>query len=120
MLMGGKVESKYFKDAEKKCVIEATFDISDYGYRPFFEENELDYDDECVIRKEITPSGKARSFVNDTPVSVSQLKQIGEMLIDLFISFIATSTFVLFESIKSPVTTIISGFILFIFDNIFS
>ncbi|MEE0082689.1 MAG: DNA repair protein RecN [Paludibacteraceae bacterium] len=83
MLMGGKVESKYFKDAEKKCVIEATFDISDYGYRPFFEENELDYDDECVIRKEITPSGKARSFVNDTPVSVSQLKQIGEMLIDI-------------------------------------
>ncbi len=83
MLMGGKVESKYFKDAEKKCVIEATFDISDYGYRPFFEENELDYDDECVIRKEITPSGKARSFVNDTPVSVSQLKQLGEMLIDI-------------------------------------
>lgn len=83
MLMGGKVESKYFKDAEKKCVIEATFDISDYGYRPFFEENELDYDDECVIRKEITPSGKARSFVNDTPVSVSQLKLIGEMLIDI-------------------------------------
>lgn len=83
MLMGGKVESKYFKDAEKKCVIEATFDITGYGYQPFFEENELDYDDECVIRKEIAPSGKARSFVNDTPVSVSQLKQIGEMLIDI-------------------------------------
>lgn len=83
MLMGGKVESKYFKDAEKKCVIEAAFDISGYDFRAFFDENELDYDDECVIRKEITPSGKARSFVNDTPVSVSQLKQIGEMLIDI-------------------------------------
>lgn len=83
LLMGGKVETKYFKDAEKKCVIEATFDISKYNLQSFFAENELEYDDETIIRKEIQPAGKVRQFVNDSPVSLSSLKSLGERLIDI-------------------------------------
>ena len=83
LLMGDKVETKYFKDAEKKCVIEATFDLSNYELQPFFEENELEYDDETIIRKEIQTSGKARQFVNDSPVPLSVLKSLGDRLIDI-------------------------------------
>lgn len=83
LLMGDKVETKYFKDAEKKCVIEATFDLSNYKLQPFFEENELEYDDETIIRKEIQTSGKARQFVNDSPVPLSVLKSLGDRLIDI-------------------------------------
>lgn len=83
LLMGDKVESKYFKDAEKKCVIEATFDLSNYNLQSFFDENELEYDDETIVRKEIQTSGKARQFVNDSPVSLSVLKSLGDRLIDI-------------------------------------
>lgn len=83
LLMGDKVETKYFKDAEKKCIIEATFDLSNYSLQSFFEENELEYDDETIIRKEIQTSGKARQFVNDSPVSLSVLKSLGDRLIDI-------------------------------------
>lgn len=83
LLMGEKVESKYFKDAEKKCVIEATFDLSNYNLQSFFDENELEYDDETIVRKEIQTSGKARQFVNDSPVSLSVLKSLGDRLIDI-------------------------------------
>lgn len=67
-----------------KCVIEAVFDLSAYGMQEFFERNDLEFDGkECIVRREITASGKSRAFINDTPAPVSQLKELGEMLIDV-------------------------------------
>ncbi len=83
LILGQKSDVKSIKDPDKKCVIEGVFDVSAYHLQPFFDENELDYDDECIIRREIAPNGKSRSFVNDTPVAISVLKELGEKLIDI-------------------------------------
>lgn len=84
LLLGQRADMKSIKVGEKRCVIEATFDVSAYGLEDFFTENELDFDGkECIIRRELTAAGKSRSFINDTPASVSQLKEIGEQLIDI-------------------------------------
>ncbi len=83
LILGQKFDAKSIKNPDEKCVIEGVFDVPAYHLQPFFEENELDYDDECIIRREITPNGKSRSFVNDTPVAVSVLKELGEKLIDI-------------------------------------
>lgn len=84
LLLGQRADSRAIKDGIKRCVIEATFDVSDYQLETFFDENDLDFDaEECVIRRELTSAGKSRAFVNDTPVSLLQLKEIGERLIDV-------------------------------------
>lgn len=85
LILGQRADTKAVKDLTQKTVIEGTFDISSYAMRPFFEENDLDYDDSglCVLRRELTPAGKSRAFVNDTPVSLSLLKELGEQLIDI-------------------------------------
>ena len=83
LILGQRADAKFIKYPDEKCVIEGVFDISSYHLLPFFEENELDYDEECIIRREITTNGKSRSFVNDTPVAVSVLKELGEKLIDI-------------------------------------
>lgn len=84
LLLGQRADSKSIKAGEKRCVIEATFDVGGYGLDSFFTDNELDFDgNECIIRRELTSAGKSRSFINDTPVSLSQLKEIGEQLIDI-------------------------------------
>jgi DNA repair protein RecN (Recombination protein N) len=83
MLLGQRTDSKVIKNQDKKCVVEGVFDISKYGLATFFEDNELDYDDECVIRRELNANGKSRAFVNDTPVTVSVLKDLGVKLIDI-------------------------------------
>ena len=84
LLLGQRADSRAIKEGIKRCVIEATFDVSDYQLETFFEENDLDFDaEECVIRRELTSAGKSRAFVNDTPVSLLQLKEIGERLIDV-------------------------------------
>lgn len=83
LIQGNRADVKVLRDPEKKCVVEARFDISKYGLKTFFEENELDYDEECVIRREITPNGKSRAFVNDTPASTTQLKELSAFLIDI-------------------------------------
>jgi len=83
LILGQKSDIKFIKDPDKKCVIESVFDISTYHLQPFFEENELDYDDECIVRREITSNGKSRSFINDTPVAIAVLKELGEKLIDI-------------------------------------
>jgi DNA repair protein RecN (Recombination protein N) len=83
LLLGQRAESKYFFNQEKKCVIEGAFKIGGYHLRQFFEEQELDYDAETVLRREISLDGKTRAFINDTPVTVAILKQIGEQLIDI-------------------------------------
>ncbi len=83
LILGQRADSRSIKDPDKKCVIEGVFDLSSYGLQLFFEENELDYDEECIIRREVAPNGKSRSFVNDTPVGISVLKELGEKLIDI-------------------------------------
>ena len=83
LLLGQRADVKAIRVGASKCVIEARFDISAYGMRPFFEENELEYDTECIIRREVQSSGKSRAFINDTPASLAQVKELGEQLIDV-------------------------------------
>jgi DNA repair protein RecN (Recombination protein N) len=83
LVLGNRVEGKQFFDDSKKCVIEGYFSISSYDLKRFFEENDLEYDDETIIRREISVDGKSRAFVNDSPVNLSILKSLGERLIDI-------------------------------------
>lgn len=84
MLLGHRADSKYVKTDRQHCVIEAHFDITGYGLEPFFERNELDYDaSDCILRRELTAAGKSRAFINDTPVSLTVLRELGEGLVDI-------------------------------------
>lgn len=83
LLLGNRADVKALLNAEKKCVIEGIFDISQLRLEDFFDENELEYDKECIIRREISPSGKSRAFVNDSPATLSILKSLGNELIDI-------------------------------------
>lgn len=85
LILGQRADTKAIKDMAQKSVIEGTFDISSYAMQSFFEGNDLDYDasGQCVLRRELTPAGKSRAFVNDTPVSLALLKELGEQLIDI-------------------------------------
>ncbi|WP_293944479.1 MULTISPECIES: DNA repair protein RecN [unclassified Sphingobacterium] len=83
LILGNRAEGKHFFDPSKKCVIEGEFNIGAYQINSFFEQNDLDYANHTIIRREITPDGKSRAFVNDSPVTLSILKQLGEQLIDV-------------------------------------
>lgn len=84
LLMGQRADSRTIKAGAKRCVVEIEMNVADYGMETFFEEVDLDYDEGCcIIRREVTAAGKSRAFINDTPVSLSLLKEIGEMLIDV-------------------------------------
>ena len=84
LLLGQRADSKSIKTGADKCVIEAHFDLSRYHMEAFFEENEIEQDTEdTIIRRELTAAGKSRSFINDTPVGLSQLKELGEQLVDI-------------------------------------
>lgn len=84
LLMGQRADSRAIKTGAKRCVVEIEFDVRNYGMEPFFEENDLDYDEGCcIIRRELTAAGKSRAFINDTPVQLALLKEIGEVLIDV-------------------------------------
>lgn len=85
LLLGQRADSKSVKTGCQKCTIEAQFDISRYDLSAWFEENDLDADEsgECTIRRELTATSKSRGFINDTPVSVQQMKKLGEMLVDV-------------------------------------
>ncbi len=83
LLLGQKTDIQVLQDKEKKCVVEATFDIAPYALQQLFEDADIDYSDETVIRREILPSGKSRSFVNETPANVAFLKELGAKLIDI-------------------------------------
>lgn len=80
---GNRADTATLKDKSRKCVVEAEFDIERYNLRPFFEANDLDYADRTLLRREITPQGKSRAFVNDTPVNLSTLKDLSSRLIDI-------------------------------------
>ncbi|MES2427955.1 MAG: DNA repair protein RecN [Bacteroidota bacterium] len=83
LILGQRAESRYFFNQQKKCVIEGTFRIGDFHLKNFFEDNDLDYEAETVLRREISADGKSRSFVNDTPVNLNSMKLLGERLIDI-------------------------------------
>lgn len=83
LILGNRAEGKQFFDDDKKCMIEGYFAISSYDLKEFFTENDLEYDDETIIRREISVDGKSRAFVNDSPVNLAILKALGERLIDI-------------------------------------
>lgn len=84
LLLGQRADVKAIKGGASKCVVEARFRIVSYGMEAFFEEQALEYDpEECILRREVSVNGKSRSFVNDTPVSLAQMKVLGEKLIDI-------------------------------------
>ena len=84
LLLGQRADSKTIKQGADKCVIEANFDLSRYNMQPFFDENDIEYDaGDCIIRRELTAAGKSRAFINDTPVALSMLKELGDQLMDV-------------------------------------
>ena len=84
LLLGQRADLKTLKQGADKCVIEAHFDLSRYDLKPFFDENDIEFDaNDCIIRRELTSAGKSRAFINDTPVQLSMLKELGERLVDV-------------------------------------
>lgn len=84
LLLGQRADSKTIKQGADRCIIEAHFDLSKYQLKYFFEENDIDYDDtDCIIRRELTAAGKSRAFINDVPIALSLLKELGDMLVDV-------------------------------------
>ena len=83
LTLGSRADVSSLHDKTKKCIIEAQFNIKEYSLRSFFESNELDFEEVTTIRREITPEGKSRAFINDTPTTLSVLKELGEQLIDI-------------------------------------
>ena len=84
LILGQRADSRTVKEGENKCVIEGTFDLSNYHLKFFFDENDLEYDEaHCIIRREVYANGKSRAFINDTPVSLTQLKHLGNRLLDI-------------------------------------
>ena len=84
LLLGQRADSKTIKTGAEKCVIEAHFDLTRYDMESFFNENDIEYDaDDCIIRRELTSAGKSRAFINDTPVPLTMLKELGDRLVDV-------------------------------------
>jgi DNA repair protein RecN (Recombination protein N) len=83
LLMGNRAETKVLWDENEKCVTEGVFDIKSYKLKSFFKAEDLDYDDNTVIRREISPGGKSRAFINDTPVTLEVMKRMGALLMDI-------------------------------------
>ena len=84
LLLGQRADSKAIKSGAEKCVIEAHFDLSSYAMEAFFEESEIEFDaEDTIVRRELNAAGKSRSFINDTPVGLSTLKEFGEQLVDV-------------------------------------
>ncbi|MBR9853563.1 MAG: DNA repair protein RecN [Algicola sp.] len=83
LVLGKRADLSSLKNKDQKCVIEAEFDVSKYQLRPFFEENDLDYEETTILRREILPSGKSRAFVNDSPVTLDVMRSLGDQLVDV-------------------------------------
>ncbi len=83
LILGQRAEGKYFFNQEKKCVIEGTFLVNGFHLSEFFSEHDLDYEQETLLRREVSADGKSRAFINDTPVNLAVLKKLGEKLIDI-------------------------------------
>jgi DNA repair protein RecN (Recombination protein N) len=87
LLMGRRMDTKALYDESQKCVVEGAFDISRYGLKEVFEKHDIDYDDELLVRRELTPSGKSRAFANDSPTNLKVLQEISGRLVDLHQQF---------------------------------
>lgn len=84
LLLGNRADSKAIKAGRDRCVIEAHFDLSRYGMQKFFDDNDIDYDaNDTIIRRELTAAGKSRAFINDTPVPLTRMRELGEQLVDI-------------------------------------
>ncbi|MBR5656671.1 MAG: DNA repair protein RecN [Prevotella sp.] len=84
LLLGNRADIKLIKADKDRCVVEAHFDLSKYDLQPFFIDNDIDYDaQDCIVRREININGKSRAFINDTPVSLAQMRELGEQLVDI-------------------------------------
>jgi len=83
LILGERADTKSLMNANDKCVIEGVFDVSTYSIKSYFVQHELDYDTTCILRREIAPNGKSRAFINDTPVNLNQLKDLGSQLVDI-------------------------------------
>jgi DNA repair protein RecN (Recombination protein N) len=83
LVLGKRADLSSLREKEEKCIVEAEFEISKYGLKTFFVENDLDYEAKTIIRREILPSGKSRAFINDSPVTLDILSQLGDQLIDV-------------------------------------
>ncbi len=83
LALGNRADNSAIGDVSKKCIVEAVFDVSRYGLNSLFDSLDLDYQDETIIRRELLPNGKSRAFVNDTPVNLNSLKDLGRYLIDI-------------------------------------
>lgn len=87
LIIGERADMKQLNDETKKCIIEANFNISKLNLTSFFAENDLDFDEDSILRRELLPSGKSRAFINDTPVTLTVLQELGEQLIDIHSQF---------------------------------
>lgn len=83
LILGKRADTQVLRNKEEKCIIEAKFDIQQLQIESFFEENELEFERQCIIRREIQPNGKSRAFINDTPVNLSQLQDLSNALVDI-------------------------------------
>lgn len=83
LVLGKRADLSSLKNKEEKCIIEAHFQLKNYDLKSFFDDNDLDYEEETIIRREILPSGKSRAFVNDTPVNLNELQELSNFLIDI-------------------------------------
>ncbi len=93
LILGERADLKQLNHADQKCVIEAQFDVSDLDLNSFFQINELDFEAETILRRELLPSGKSRAFINDTPVTLTVLQELGEKLIDIHSQFNSDNLF---------------------------
>lgn len=84
LLLGQRADCKQIKAGKDKCVVEAHFDLSNYNMESFFNENDIDFEpQDCIVRREVNSNGKSRAFINDTPVSLNTMRELGEQLIDI-------------------------------------
>ncbi len=83
LVLGNRADSLVLMDKDRKCVVEAVFTIADLNLQAFFHSNDLDYSADCILRREISPTGKSRAFINDSPVNLTQLKSLGDSLVDV-------------------------------------
>src|SRR5665647_143515 len=83
LILGTRADTSVLLDKNEKCIVEGTFRIEEYDLNEFYNSNELDYEPVSTLRREINPAGKSRAFINDTPVTVAILKELGEKLIDI-------------------------------------
>ena len=84
LLLGNRADSKAIKSGKERCVIEAHFDLSRYDMKGFFDDNDIDFDaEDTIIRRELTSAGKSRAFINDTPVPLTKMRELGEQLVDI-------------------------------------